>query len=79
METTATSKRKMTTIATIVLSVLMAMTAFSCKSPLFGLGGQVDLEAPRSISAESGQGSVRSGLITISGEAAGLVRARECR
>jgi len=53
----------------MLLALSLGMLAVTCKSPLFGLGGAVDLVAPRSISIAPGQGSVRSGTITISGMA----------
>lgn len=53
----------------MMLALSLGMLSVTCKSPLFGLGGAVDLVAPRSISISPGQGSVRSGVITISGVA----------
>lgn len=55
-------------LGTLVVSILL-VTLGTCKGPLFGLGGAVDLEAPRSISVAPGQGSYRSGIIAISGVA----------
>ncbi len=52
----------------IVFSAALGLSA--CKSPLFGLGDAIDMEAPKSISVSPGQGSYRSGSIVISGQAA---------
>lgn len=54
----------------IFLSLSILILALgTCKGPLFGLGGAVDLQAPRSISIAPGQGSYRSGVIAVSGVA----------
>ncbi len=58
---------KLRTALLALVAVASGGMLFSCKSPLFGLGGQVDLVAPRSLSISPGQGSYRSGIITISG------------
>jgi len=65
---TIESKKTTTILALFALAV--GALASSCKSPLFGLGGQVDLEAPRSISITPSSGSYQSGDIVISGVAA---------
>jgi hypothetical protein len=56
-------------MAGLVLSAALALSLSTCKGPLFGLGGAVDLEAPRSMSVVPGQGSYRNGTISISGVA----------
>ena len=67
--TTGSMNRRAAQALGMVLALSLGMLAVTCKSPLFGLGGAVDLVAPRSISISPGQGSVRSGVITISGVA----------
>ncbi len=54
-------------LAIVAMTMLSIVGLSTCKSPLVGLGGQVDLEAPRSITVSPGAGSYRSGVITISG------------
>ncbi|TFG82894.1 MAG: hypothetical protein E4H20_06730, partial [Spirochaetales bacterium] len=61
--------RRMNRLTLGALAALSILTLSTCKGPLFGLGGAVDLEAPRSISVSPGTGSFRSGIITFSGVA----------
>ncbi len=67
--TTGSMHRRAAQALGMMLSLSLGMLAVTCKSPLFGLGGAVDLVAPRSMSISPGQGAVRSGVITISGVA----------
>lgn len=68
-KTSGSMKRRAAQALGMMLALSLGMLSVTCKSPLFGLGGAVDLVAPRSISISPGQGSVRSGVITISGVA----------